>query len=247
MYLLDTLEKLVRERVSPSVTTPAQLATIVQSDTHFQQVAEIYTGTSTFHLQELIVQLVNDEQIPQMAANRYKPKGMTKFRAWQKTWELQRREDSGETLNITVPPNYVKTDFTNESYWKHRGKLDVPKERFFSLPFCEKAGDTTMVIGWAGLDHLQRAQAIAAWYLDRKEQEGWQAEQLLPMLNALEELLPWLKQWHNEIDPEFNERMGDYYASFLNEELRSLNLTICLLYTSPSPRDRTRSRMPSSA
>ena len=25
------------------------------------------------------------------------------------------------------------------------------------------------------------------------------------------------------------------------------NLTICLLYTSPSPRDRTRSRMPSSA
>ena len=26
-----------------------------------------------------------------------------------------------------------------------------------------------------------------------------------------------------------------------------LNVTICLLYTSPSPRDRTRSRMPSSA
>eukprot|EP00657_Telonema_sp_P-1_P010938 TRINITY_DN5639_c0_g1_i2.p1 TRINITY_DN5639_c0_g1~~TRINITY_DN5639_c0_g1_i2.p1 ORF type:complete len:144 (-),score=39.37 TRINITY_DN5639_c0_g1_i2:82-513(-) len=28
---------------------------------------------------------------------------------------------------------------------------------------------------------------------------------------------------------------------------RDLNITICLLYTSPSPRDRTRSRMPSSA
>ena len=94
-----------------------------------------------------------------------------------------------------------------------------------------------MVIGWAGLDHLQRAQAIAAWYLDRKEQEGWQAEQLLPMLNALEELLPWLKQWHNEIDSEFNERMGDYYASFLNEELRSLNLTVDEVrdWTPPAP------------
>ena len=29
--------------------------------------------------------------------------------------------------------------------------------------------------------------------------------------------------------------------------LLSLLLTVCLLYTSPSPRDRTRSRMPSSA
>ena len=30
-------------------------------------------------------------------------------------------------------------------------------------------------------------------------------------------------------------------------ELKSGNIIICLLYTSPSPRDRTRSRMPSSA
>ena len=30
-------------------------------------------------------------------------------------------------------------------------------------------------------------------------------------------------------------------------ELRTLHLDACLLYTSPSPRDRTRSRMPSSA
>ena len=41
-------------------------------------------------------------------------------------------------------------------------------------------------------------------------------------------------------------------ASFRNvDEIKELAgcdlLTICLLYTSPSPRDRTRSRMPSSA
>ena len=35
---------------------------------------------------------------------------------------------------------------------------------------------------------------------------------------------------------------GGYSAAF-----RSADLGICLLYTSPSPRDRTRSRMPSSA
>ena len=36
-------------------------------------------------------------------------------------------------------------------------------------------------------------------------------------------------------------------ASSLQKKVRPLTFTLCLLYTSPSPRDRTRSRMPSSA
>ena len=45
---------------------------------------------------------------------------------------------------------------------------------------------------------------------------------------------------------DFENRLG--YLNIRNtlSELLSLNI-ICLLYTSPSPRDRTRSRMPSSA
>lgn len=126
---------------------------------------------------------------------------------------------------ISVPPKYAKSDFLKPSYWALRGKLDVPKERFFSLPVCEKPGDATLVVGWAGLDHLQRAQAIAAWYMDRKQQDGWEAAQLQPMLVALEELVPWLRQWHNDVDPEFGQRMGDFYEGFLFEELRELELT----------------------
>ena len=34
---------------------------------------------------------------------------------------------------------------------------------------------------------------------------------------------------------------------YLNEPKKGIKNIICLLYTSPSPRDRTRSRMPSSA
>jgi hypothetical protein len=127
---------------------------------------------------------------------------------------------------IPVPPQYKSPDFRQTSYWSLRGKLDVPKERFFSLPGAEKDGDSTLVIGWAGLNHLQRATAIASWYLERKENEGWSAERLLPMLVALNELIPWLKQWHNEIDPEFGERMGDYYEGFLLEELRLLDVSL---------------------
>jgi hypothetical protein len=127
--------------------------------------------------------------------------------------------------DIPTPPKYVVGDFRKPSYWPLRGKLDVPKERFFSLPGCEKDGDTTLVIGWAGMNHLQRATAIATWYLDRKETDGWEAEKLKPMLVALDELIPWLKQWHNEIDPEFGEHMGDYYEGFLSEEMRMLDVT----------------------
>jgi len=127
--------------------------------------------------------------------------------------------------DIPLPPKYAIGDFRKASYWSLRGKLDLAKERFFSLPGCEKDGDSTLVIGWAGMNHLQRATAIATWYLDRKETDGWEAEKLKPMLVAIDELIPWLKQWHNEIDPEFGERMGDYYEGFLLEEMRMLDIT----------------------
>lgn len=126
--------------------------------------------------------------------------------------------------DIPLPPKYATSDFQSASFWPLRGKLDVPKERFFSLPGCEKEGDATLVIGWAGMNHLQRAQTIASWYLDRKERDGWESDKLTPMLVAIDELIPWLKQWHNDIDPEFGERMGDYYEGFLLEELRQLNM-----------------------
>ena len=45
------------------------------------------------------------------------------------------------------------------------------------------------------------------------------------MLVALDELIPWLKEWHNDIDPEYGERLGDYYEGFLLEELRQLDLS----------------------
>ena len=44
-------------------------------------------------------------------------------------------------------------------------------------------------------------------------------------------------------NPEFVARLAPY----LRKELKIRSASICLLYTSPSPRDRTRSRMPSSA
>lgn len=246
-WLLDDVEQRCRET---ELVTCAQLAERARHDEYFQQIASLYTGTDTFDAQELVSELVAADNVPQFGSGRYKPKAMPKLRAWQETWALQRQEDAidartqldpgdpeyldadaaralkgREVGDIPLPPKYAQADFRKPSYWPLRGKLDVPKERFFSMPGCEKPGDATLVIGWAGLNHLQRAQAIAAWYLDRKEQDAWDAEQLMPMLVALDELIPWLKQWHNDVDPEYGERLGDYYEGFLLEELRQLNIS----------------------
>jgi hypothetical protein len=46
------------------------------------------------------------------------------------------------------------------------------------------------------------------------------------MLAGLLELIPWVKQWHNEPSAEFNGlRMGDYYEQFLDGECRQHGLT----------------------
>ena len=47
---------------------------------------------------------------------------------------------------------------------------------------------------------------------------------------------------------EYLNQGGRYQAVYANlEDVQAAREDVCLLYTSPSPRDRTRSRMPSSA
>jgi hypothetical protein len=96
-----------------------------------------------------------------------------------------------------------------------------------SYPHCAKATDPSLVVAWAGWNHLQQAQALlAAYYIAMKEQEGWTADRLTPLLAGLLERVPWVKQWHNDPDPAFGgTRMGDYFADFVAEEARELALT----------------------
>lgn len=102
----------------------------------------------------------------------------------------------------------------------------MPKERWISYPGCERGVDGSLVIAWAGWNHLQQATAIAGYYLDMKDNEGWTPERLQILLAGLLDLLPWLVQWHNEVDPMYGERMGDYYCGFVGEEARTLGLTL---------------------
>ncbi len=229
----------IENTLSPSttLTTTAALTDLLRKDADFIQVAELYSGRDDIDLHKLTSDLVLAQDVPYLPAFRYKETGLRKREQWERTWELQRREDAGDLDTesvanglaaggkIPVPPKYASTDFQKSHYWSLRGKLDVPKERFISYPLAERESDPSPVIGWAGWDHAQQAQALAAYYIDRKEQDGWNTERLTPLLAGLLQLIPWLKQWHNEIDPDMGVDLGEFYESFLESEARTLGLT----------------------
>ena len=85
--------------------------------------------------------------------------------------------------------------------------------------------DPTLLVGWAGWDPLELCQAVAACYTEVTEQDGWNTTRVTPLLAVMQENLPWFKQWHNEVDPEYDQRLGDFFEAFLNSQLSNLGLT----------------------
>ncbi len=212
---------------SPQINTINHLADAVRSDPEFMQIAEIYAGHSGFDVDQVVAELVRSESVPFLPILRYTDSGLRKRAQWEDTWALQRREDAGGNVGkIPVPPKYQSKDFLKTDFWRLRGGLDVPKERWVSYQGCERGADISLPIAWAGWNHLQQATALAAYYLEMKENEGWEPARLRPLLAGLLELVPWLEQWHNEVNQEYGERMGTYYRGFVNDEARALGFTL---------------------
>jgi len=289
----------------PRLTSIATVADLAKQDKDFMQVAEIYAGRMDFDVANLVGDLVAAESVPCLPVLWYKPTGLDKRAAWERTWELQRLEDALDALfeverlkkvepgkaqeslrplvaalrieeqaraevlrevvnaagyvaeatkqnldltselilkpvtdaakrakqrtagDIPVPPKYTSADFLSSNVWRLRGKLDVSKERWVSFPHCE-GEDGTLMIAWAGYDHLQLARAIAERYEHAKEHEG---RKLVPLLACIGQLIPWLKQWHNDLDPAYGTRMGDYFKNYLAEEAKALGLTVAEVMT----------------
>ena len=228
-------------QLSTGLTSVARLADIARTDAEFCAVGAVYRDDVAFDVSRLVSDLVTAESVPLLPVLRYKPPGLRKRAEWEQTWALQRKEDAidaqglpdadAEALkkqqvgNIPVPPKYTNTDFLKSDYWRLRGKLDVPKERWVSFPHCA-ANDGTLLIAWAGYNHLQLAQAISSYYVEVQENlGGGEDPRLAPLLACMIELLPWLKQWHNAVDPAFGVAMSDYFEGFVQEEARNLGQT----------------------
>ena len=202
----------------------AQLADkVIALDPDFLEVARVWKGAVEVDHVSVVAELVADEHVPAQSAARYKGKGFDKRRVWERTWDLQRMEDRGEPLpdgleRIPVPPKYGSTDFAKASYWKQRGKLDVPKERFTSIWGAEREADPTLVLAWAGFDYAEMAQAIGSLVVERQQTDGWDPDQVWPLVVGLIELLPWLDQWHAEVDPRWGQSPAQLYRQIAEQQ-----------------------------
>jgi hypothetical protein len=267
-WLLDRLES-PAYWPAVAITSVIRLADQARRDPEFMEVAEVYAGAADFDVTSLVTELVTMEAVPFLPALRYAETGLRKRAQWERTWELQRQEDAIDALadlpegdprritpeqakarkraevgEIPVPPKYTSADVRGGTFWRLRGKLDVPKERFVSYPGCERAADGSLPVAWAGWNQAQQARALGAYYMQVKNEEGSASPKLAPLLAGLLELLPWVRQWHGGVDPEFGLDLADYYQGFVETEARGLGMTLDQVrgWTPPARRGAHRQR-----
>jgi hypothetical protein len=230
-WLLDRLEapELWFEGGAAKVRTLGQLADRMAADDTWMEVARLWAGAVDIDPLAIVADLVADQHVPAQAAARYKPAGLAKRAEWERTWDLQRAEDRGEEVGrIAVPPKYGSGDFLKMSYWRQRGKLDVPKERFTSVAGADRDGGSdkaSLVLAWAGFDDAQMAQALATLIVQRQSADGWSDARLIPLIVALDEVVPWVEQWHPDVDPAMGQTLGAFYTGQVDQALATLNTT----------------------
>jgi hypothetical protein len=223
-WLLDRIESNPIWREYRLVSC-AQLRDALSLDRAWVSVADLYNGNPIEDLEEFVLRVATPEAVPFLPGMRYTDAGLRKRAEWEGVWRLQRDEDAGKQVEIPMPPKYVAKDFKNGDDWRLRGGLDVPKERFILYPGLERDSDRTPVLGWAGWSHLEQARALAAYYQRMRTEEGWEPERLKPILAGLLDLREWLKQWHDDLDPETGLKLGSYFSEFAEAQCQELGFS----------------------
>lgn len=255
---------------APRLRSVRELVDALSGNDEFRLAIDLYAGLGS-DAHPTLAALIQQSWVPYLSSMRYSESGLRKHAVWQKTWALQRREDAidaevvrqmagaatddisseqerrkkAEVGAIAVPPKYKPEDFREATYWKLRGALDVPKERFVSFPGLERSNDAgSPMLLWAGYDAKARALALTGYLYEMLQREGADAARLTPALAGLDELLPWVHQWHPEIDDDLGMSTGDYLQGLLDAQLaqHGLTLTAVRAWQPPAPVRRTRGR-----
>ncbi len=175
-WLLEWTERWCRTR-DAAFTLP-QLASALQSIPIVAKALEALSGRRDFAIEVMILQLFEPQAMPAHPYHVYTDDGLQVRRTWEETWDIQRQEDAGVDVGeIPVPPVYSQgsrgkpTHFLRTAYWKLRGKLDVPKERFIAFTEVPGADGNATLYGWAGWTPLQRIRVILALDEDLEDRE----------------------------------------------------------------------------
>ena len=260
---------------APRLRSVRELVDALSDDEDFRRALDLYAGSGS-DAHATVVALVQQASVPYLDALRYSDSGLRKRAVWQNTWVMQRREDAidaevvrrlagqpmeavkeeqsrrkaSEVGAIPVPPKYKQEDYRDGVSWKLRGALDVPKERFVSFPGLERSNDATSpMLLWAGYDAKARALALTGYLYEMLQREGADPDRLAPALAGLDELLPWVHQWHPEVDDDLGMSTGDYLQGLLDAQLAQHGLTLAAVraWRPPAPTRRPRGRRSSAA
>jgi hypothetical protein len=188
LWLADRIEQVLVDRKGKPATL-TQLTSTLEQDPRVHAVAELLEGRRDFKLTELVAELVAADAVPDCPFHIYKPGGLEKRKAWERTWEEQRKEDAGKPGKPEVPPKYGNGDFVKPDYFRLRGKLDVPKERFIAFTQIPGRGAGETLYGWAGWTPLERVRALLA--IDEQcEDQGIDLADRIAVLDSAWRLVP---------------------------------------------------------
>ena len=273
-WLLDRLEAADLwprdDQAAPRLRSVRELVDALSGDEEVRRALDLYAGSGS-DAHATLVTLTRQASVPYLDALRYSDSGLRKRAVWLDTWVLQREEDAidaevarrmaaepAEAIQaeqarrkaqevgvIPVPPKYKQEDFRDGVCWKLRGALDVPKERFVSFPGLERGTDAASpLLLWAGYDAKARALALAAYLYEMLQREGADTSRLVPALAGLDEWLPWVHQWHPEVDEDLGMTMGEYLRGLMDAQLAQQGLTLAAVraWRPPAPTRRPRGR-----
>lgn len=202
-WLLDRLEDIFHVQ-PPRCLSAEELAARLDTSPGARPVIETWNQRSRreWTVDQGTRELLFEHAVPYLAALRHTETGLEKRAAWELAWALQRREDAGEQVSPeAVPPRYDRKDYRDAVSFRHRGKLDVPTERFIVYPDARQDEQDTLY-GWAGWTPTERVEALMALVEQRRREDGWESTRLVPLLAGVLELVFWMPSWHGtELQP----------------------------------------------
>jgi hypothetical protein len=151
-WLIDRIEQTVFER--KLAFTIEQVVAELQASTEVQAVCEVSLGRRDFSLAAVLGDLVAANAVPSHPFHLYKASGLVKRAIWERHWLYP--------IGDSRLPFFASADFLKPMYWKWRGKLDVPKERFVVLTEVPGRTGVQSLYGWAGWSSMQRLKACLA-------------------------------------------------------------------------------------
>ena len=181
--------------------TVNRLADRLRADADVVSVARLLRGRRTPTWPRCSTEIIADEHVPFLAASATRPPGCASARQWERTWDLQREEDAtGKRLgHRRCRRSTAGADF-REARRTGGTAASSTCRRSASSPTPAPARTATTRCCSAGPAGTTASRPRALIDADRGalDQDGWDADRLMPLLAGLAEVMPWVRQWHGE-------------------------------------------------